>query len=221
MTIYFLAFSFGEQDRIEYWERMKQADPRHAESSQPPYTAKQNHQSVHKDIWFNHADQRLQMRLYSADTELVLEHHDNLTEIIEQMQDVTCYMQEELFYVLPDGREVSLQPDGKLVLRHKSSKEEESYVVVTDEPLLPMQVIRHLEAENAVYHYQTDRFVANDVAVSRFVAAGHELLDSLHDLVPIVSGIAQKVEFSLAGSDFKFQAHQLKATFHQAKSPKK
>lgn len=213
---YFALFSIGESDRKEYWVLMAQTDPH---LSQTPYTAKQHHHRVHKDIWFTKAGQRMQVRIYSADTELVLDRQDQQTEVVEKMHGVTCYMQEELYFVLPDGREVIKLEDGTLKLRGSDPQKTGSLATIEQTELKPLQIIRYLEADTASYYYQTDRFLADDVKVSRFITEGHTLVESLDGLKPLMDGIASSVEFSLVGDDLLFTAQQLKATIRTTGRP--
>jgi hypothetical protein len=211
---YHTYFSYGPAERSEYLDLLAKADPKQSHTA-APYTATQQHHQAHKDIWFNKNGQRLQLRLRSADTELVLDHHDDKTEVLEHMRGVKCYLQEELFYLTPDGREAIPQPDGKLLLRHGDANDPQAQIAPS--PLLkPMQNIRYMEADAATYYYQNDHFVAERVKVSRFAVPGHKLIESVKGLHPLMTGIAQAVEFSLAGNDLNFTAYQLKATFHSS-----
>lgn len=210
LGLYRSFFSFGPQDIKEYWQLMHSLDSTGENAAPDPYMAKQQHQNMHKDIWFNDKGQRLQMCLRSTDTELILEHHGNATEVVENMSNLQCYMQEELYYVLPDGREVVSQPDGHYALRH-----EPTTVVAADlADLQPRQIIRFMEADAATYSYKGDRFTADHVHVSHFSAPGHQLIETVQGLKPLMSGLAQKVEFSLIGNELNFKAYQLKATLH-------
>jgi hypothetical protein len=210
---YRFLFSFDALEHKEYWELMAKADPKKSEATAIPYTATQQHRQAHKDFWFMKNGQRLQLRLRSADTELVLDHHDEQTEVLEHMRDVKCFLQEELYYVLPDGSEAIQQPDGQITLRHHEKNQILTQISDISQ-LKPMQIIRYMEADTATYYYQTDHFIAEHVKVSRFAAPGHALLESINGLKPMMSGIAQSVEFSLVGKDLNFTAYQLKATLH-------
>lgn len=180
----------------EYQALMRNADPSKLEST--PYVATQQHRQSHKDIWYTKEDQRMQLCLRSVDTELVLDHHDDNTELIEHMKDVTCYMQEELYYLLQDGHEV---------IKHQGGESQ-------PEVGIPMQVIRYMKADTATYNYQTDHFFADNVQVSRYIIPGHQITFYLSDSTPLMHGIASSVEFSLVGNELNFTAHQLKATLH-------
>lgn len=208
-----LFFSFDSQDAEEYWQLMNNADASRSDTSSNPYIATQEHRKVNKDILFSDKGQRLHMSLYSADSELVLDHYGDTTEVIENMYELKCYMQEELYYVLPDGREVLYQPDGQLRLRHDKTTSP-TPITASKVELTPRQIIRFMEADTAAYAYKADQFIAENVHISHFSAPGHTLVKSVVGLKPLMSGIAQTVEFSLAGNDLNFKAYKLKATLH-------
>lgn len=206
---YQLLFSYNAEDQRIYRELLGQADPNAKEAPDTPYTATQQHRHAVKDIWFTDKGQRLHICLSSADTELVLDHKDDSAEIVEHMYDVQCFMQEELYYVLPDKREVIYQPNGQLRLRRGDNT-----IPFDSTTLKPMQLIRYLRSEVASYYYKTDHFVADDVFVSHYSVPGHTLINSIEGLKPLMSGLAQSVEFSLNGNDLNFKAYQLRAILH-------
>lgn len=208
---YLILFSFGETERGAYWALMKQADPKQLEKTSP-YKATQRHQHVCKEVWFLEKEQRMKLKVLSSDAELILDHQGDKTEVIELMHDVTCFMQEELYFVTPDGKELKKEQDNTFVSRDEGKKVN---IDMEISQLKPMQVIRHLKAATAEYHYSTEQFVAHDVKVVRFVVPGHQLVESLAGSQTLLSGIAKKAEFSMAGGNTHFRAHQLKAKFHQ------
>lgn len=212
---YIALTAYSPTDVEEYEALVKSTDPSKSEDKSQSYTSTQQHRSTHKDIWFTQGGQRLQLRLRSQGTQLVLEHQENKTQIVEHMKGVTCCIQEELYYVLEDGREVRRKTDGSLVSRQHNPKDVESIVDAGNSTLKPMQVIRYLEADVASYYYQTDRFTAEQVHVSRIVIPGHELIESIKDYKPIMTGLARSVEFALVGNELNFTAYQLKATLYQ------
>lgn len=176
-----------------------------------PYSSKQQRLKVQKDVLFAQGQDRLQLRLNAEDSQLVLDH-DKDTEIIEHMNGVTCMMQEQVYWVLPDGREATLQSNGKLLIRNADPEEEISWLPKEAKGLKPMQVIRYLEADTASNHYKKDLFVAENVRISSYAVPGHHLVDKIDTKKPLMKGTAQAVEFSLSGRDLNFKAHQLKAT---------
>lgn len=215
-ALYKSLLSFSEEDIQEYKTLRANTDPNYT-SKNAPYTATQQHSQAHKDIWFMDNGQRLHLLLRSADTELILSHDDQETEVVENMINMTCFMQEELYYELPDGREVLRQPDGQFVLRHAKNAKETSELDIKN--LKPMQVIRYMQADKASYFYQAERLEAENVKISRYIAPSHILINSLDGLTPLLKGVARSIEFSLANREIKFTAHQFKALLHSTKRP--
>ncbi|MBA3816657.1 MAG: hypothetical protein H0X29_09115 [Parachlamydiaceae bacterium] len=178
------------------------------------YTSRQRREGVEKDFFFSENGQRLQMRLQSARTELALDHHDDQTEVVEQMHDVVCCIQEELFYKLSDGREALKQEDGRLLIKHADPKEANSWIISMDASAKPMQVIRLVKADVAFYYYKNSQFIAEDVRVTHYVASGHSIEQAAKSMYPIMGGVATWVEFSLGGNGINFKAYKLKAKFY-------
>lgn len=215
IAFYFFIVSWGKIDEERYWSLMENANPRHANPETSPYTAMQQRVRAHKDIWFNKKDKRFQLRVRCRDSQLVFDHHDNATEIIEKMGDVTSCVQEELYYVLPDQREVIRRENGEFQMRNGSQKNEVLVLENADlQRLKPMQVVRYMEAREAEYHYQTDSFVAHQVKISRYCAPGHEMMESFGNCKQMTSGVADSIEVSLKENEFKFRAHKMKATMN-------
>lgn len=208
-TIYSLSF-VTDADRREYQALMEHTDPEHQEEN---YSARQRHGQVCKDMLFFDKGQRLHLRLRCAEADLILDRHEERTEMMEQMRHVTCCMQEELFYLLQDGQELVKKSDGQFGLRNDPNM----IVSIEQQTIEPMQVIRYLTADSAVYHYFNDQFIAENVHISRFVVPGHALTETFMQMKPLMTGTARTVHFSLSGKDLNFVAHDLKATFHTNK----
>lgn len=214
ILVYRGLISYGASDIREYRELLQASDAKHAESASQPYSAAQQHRKAQKDIWYTSTGQRLHAQISSADTELVLDHHDHQTAIIEDMHDVICYMQEAIYYQLPNGREVIMTTDGQLVLRG-SNPEDPSNVINPDRyPLTPMQLIRYLEADSAVYTYQKSHLKANKVKLARYIAPGHTLPTSLDGMKLLMQGTARSAEFSVNENGPHFTAYEFKANLH-------
>jgi hypothetical protein len=180
-----------------------------------PQSTEQKRTRIQKEIVFTQASNRLLLRLKSDEAELILQNENQKAEIIEKMHGVTCLMQEELYYLLSDGREATLQENGKLLVRSVEPKEKPSWIALesVQKELVPMQIVRYLEAKDATYYYHADRLVAENVKICRFAVPGHQLIDSIANLKPMMQGTAATVEFSLEGKELNFKAHQLKAHF--------
>lgn len=200
--------SFDEKDLHAY---RKLANQTPDENDLHPFsqTAKQRSISMRKDMFFFEGNERLQMRLKSAEAELVLEKHGNENSLVEHMKNVVCDMQEEVYYVLTDGRHVYKQEDGKFLLKNGSE-----YIPEDSQNLQAMQVIRRLEADAATYHYQQDLFVAENVKVLRYMIPGHKIDDEASHPILMMSGMAKWVEFSLNNKALNFKAYQLKSKFY-------
>ena len=172
-------------------------------------TTTQQRQLVAKDIWFTREETPLQLHLRSASSELVFEHNGSRSEIVEKMTDVTCYVQEELFYLLGDDQEVFRNAQGKLVLRNSLETE----VSEGNSQLNPVQRIRYIEADHATYYVSAGLLVANEVHLSQYVLPGHKLVLSVEGKTPIMKGRAESLEISLLSKGLTFNAKKMTATF--------
>ncbi len=215
--IYFAAANWSvvdPEDAKKYHELMADAGVKNDESQTNPYQSKQQRHQVQKDALYMQGANRLRLRIIAADAQMVLDHSDEETQIVEHMQDVTCYMQEELYYLLPDGREATLQDNGKLLIKKTDPQDPASWVEITLKQIKPMQLIRLMKAETASYYYKTELFLADKVAISRYAILGHELPNSLKNEKLLMKGTAAQVHFFLNGKDLNFQASQLKASLY-------
>ncbi len=221
---FFLRLTFvKESDRKKYKELIENAESSQSSTNGTAYTARQERQGIQKDMFFHAGGlDRLQIRLIADRAQLVLDHQDAHTYIVEQMQKVKCTMQEELYYLLPDGREACLQANGKLGLRENDATNPLVEVTLDSPGLQPMQMIRFIEANDAEYHYKDDRFVGHGVTIYRFIMHGHELKEVTDTSKPLMKGTAESVEFSLKSKnkDLNFKAHHLKATFFDMRTNK-
>jgi len=178
------------------------------------YEAKQKRVNVQKDILYMKDADRLQVRLTAADSRMVLDHHDGENNMIEHMNDMRCAMQEELYYVLSDGREAFLQENGQLLIRHSPPSQPESWIAKNHPGLKPMQIVRFIEAETASYYYKTEFLKAEDVNISRFSAEGHALMSPWEKKQLLMKGIAESMEFSLSDKTPNFKASEMKTTLY-------
>lgn len=183
-----------EESYQTYHDLMVNAGVKKEDLKATPYIIKQKRFNVQKDILFMEDEKRMQLKLNANEAELVFDHHDDQTDMVEQMRGVTCEMQEELFYQLPNGQRATDDPSQK--------------------NLKPMQTVRSMKASHGTYTYESDRFRANNVEIEKFTTPGHTLNSPLFDKKKLMSGLADLAEFSLDGKRIQFQANQLKATLH-------
>lgn len=206
-------FYITESDREAYAELLRSSEPETSEEEKESHTAKQQRGAVHKEIWFAENGSRLYSSLRSERSELMVSDSGEEREMVEKLIAVRSYMQEELFYQLEDGREAVRQANGQLLLRRADPGLALSWVDPKKEHLKAMQVIRFLEAEEGEYYYSTNRFIANEVNVLRFIADGHELVEDVTEHTLIMRGVAKSIELNFNGRNINFEAHHLKATF--------
>lgn len=83
----------------------------------------------------------------------------------------------------------------------------------------PTQQVRFLEAQEGVYSYTSQQFLAQSVALSLFRLNDHELPAQLTAL-PFLKGIAQDVSFTVSGKTPNFQAQQFKAELNHIQGEK-
>ena len=82
----------------------------------------------------------------------------------------------------------------------------------------PMQQMRFFEAEEGLYRYNIQQFLAQSVTLSLFRLPGHNLPATVNTESAFMKGLAQDVSFSVSGKNPQFQAKQFKATLRQENS---
>lgn len=75
----------------------------------------------------------------------------------------------------------------------------------------PMQQIRFLAAEEGLYRYTSQEFLAQTVALSLYRLGGHELPKETLSSQPFLKGIAEDVSFAVSGKNPQFKARHFKA----------
>lgn len=186
----------NEGDRETYRELISVSNLKSENSAKKePYKASQLRRDVVKEFFIKEGSERHLLRLESAKSALYYAESETQKELIEQMEDLVCLMQEELYYLKPDG--------------HKVLK---SAVTGEMHDLIPMQVIRRLEADSAELFYRTEEVSAQNVKVERYTLLGHILEDPKEKGKLMMKGKAQNVTFSLAGRGLNFHAEHLTAT---------
>jgi hypothetical protein len=84
----------------------------------------------------------------------------------------------------------------------------------------PTQQIRYLAAEEGVYRYTSQEFLAQSVALSLFRLNGHELPKETLKTRPFLKGIAQDVSFAVSGKNPQFNAKHFKAELNTVEEKK-
>lgn len=206
----FLVFKQNESDFITYQKLVEASDP--SCSGEILSYSQQKRENVCKEIWYR-ANEPLNIYIESQESELFFFQQENQMEVVEELGLVHATCQEKLYYVLEDGREATLEENGKYLIKGSDPQVEESWLT-NAEGLTPMQEVRYFEAEKASYCYNTQLFLAQNVFLKKYKIKGHDRLVSFENETPIMSGKAESIEFTLRGKKWGFQAHKLKATFN-------
>ncbi len=188
--------------------------------SNPSSTIRQSRQQNLKNFIFDKNGERLQIILKSQQATLeIAQRLKNKTSIMERMQGVTCLMQEELFYLLPNKREIFKGSEQTLILKN-GKKLEKFFLNELKSNLIPMQKIRYLKADQATYFYDKEYLTANQVTIYHFTVPGHRVVNSIENLKPSMTGLAQTVHLFFNQKEQQFKAEGFKALFYQNQGEK-
>lgn len=176
----------------------------HPEESQAQLTfSRQKREQVSKQIWFQN-EPPLLCRIDSKESDLFFVRNNDHIEVVEELNDVCCVMQEELYYLLPGGKETI------------------SLLEAVPEAV-PMQRFRYLEAKKACYNYLSNLFIAEDVKLWKFQTAGHAFPTppfQSDKLEPLMQAEAESVEFTFQDAKIDFIAHHMRAMLNHNFHPR-
>lgn len=165
-------------------------------------SSQHSREDLQKDVYIEKPMGTFQFRLKSKDASLLLERVHGSTDVIEAMDDVTCWLQEDLMYRFPDGTVVSTQ-DASWAARQPEAVAQKA---------TPIQKVVYLEADKATYDYEKETFVADDARLWRYIASGHTLTERVDKKGALISGVADHVTISLGTEGMAFKATGFKAT---------
>ena len=214
----FSLFSSSEKDRQAYRELVEATTAPAAELNSrelDSVTIAQQKRTEHSQRHFllpGHA--RLAVNLSAQHSILEARPSRNLLKSSNISKMSKGFMQEELYYLLPDGREAFLQENGRLLLRHGDPLKDQDWVDFSLTSVKAMQTLRYFEAEHATYHYKDNHLLTQQMNVVRYVIPGHDPVSNVEGFKPVFTGVAESAEIALA--DTQFKARQLKATYFQA-----
>lgn len=150
---------------------------------------------VLKRLWIVDGPCRRVLQIGGSRSETALYKKKSDMQLMETFFDVEGVVQQDLFYKLPDGKEISMVEAAQ-----------------REEPLEPMQRFRYFEAQKAVHDPQTNSVIAYEVKFWTFQAPGHEVVENPLKLEPEAIGQAscmtvfpQANENSFYAEDFKLQ----------------
>ena len=208
--LYFLLqniFHLEAKDIKKYQHIMREVSEKQS-SQKEFYSSKQERTNTEKNIWYIQNDQRLHFYITSKHSFLIFSSEEKASNLFEKMDMVTCMMQEELFYQLPNQEEVI--KNGNNFYTRKGLRPLDKEEISS---LRPMQKLRIIKANTATYSYTTHQFVANKVHINRYITQGHLLIKSGSASQLLMEGTASNIEFSLVGNNLNFKAKHLKAKF--------
>ncbi len=84
----------------------------------------------------------------------------------------------------------------------------------------PMQQVRFLAAEEGLYRYTAQEFLAQSVALSLYRTPGHDLPKEMMPYKPFLKGIAEDVSFGVSGKSPQFKAKHFNAELSTMESKK-
>lgn len=158
-------------------------------------------QNVQKDAYIARKNAVMQFRLKSKDAQLSLQRAHGDTDIIETMEDVTCWLQESLLYRFGNGVTISSQD-----LFWPSL-----YPAAVALHAAPEQRLLYLEANKATYDYSKEKFFADDARIWRYVVPGHTLTEEIDKQKAMISGVAEHVVITFGTNGIMFSSVGFKA----------
>lgn len=152
---YYIAHATPE-DFSHYHELMAEANPTHGHQKQMiSYTATQQQQCVRKDIHFSKGLNRLHFLLACQEAHVIFDHQSGKTELMEELTDVNCLAQQELFY---------------------ADAATGNYLAKDDPLATPWQKIYRGTADKAFFSYKNWTFKAHNMRLVEYTTPGHALL---------------------------------------------
>jgi len=150
-------------------------------------STRQTREQVSKQIFYKKGDERLQTVLRSVESFLDYSKQDG--EFVEHFKGLTCIMQEKLVDLSDPPIEVVAPIE------------------------VAEQMIRQLQAQEAIYSYTSGKLNAKEVEIAHYLFPGHECPHSLKGFHPILQGKALTLQLSLF-QEPNMQAQGFQAIFH-------
>lgn len=180
ITFLVILFTHVGRGDMEKWAHLRRND-KIASAKGALTTTHQERKNVKKEIYFVQEDNtRLHYRIYS---------------------------EKSLLTVQPQKGEKKIEFNEKLE-KIKCWMQDKLYYLSPG--VEPMQQIRFLEAEDGLYCYTSQQFLAQSVTLSLFRFSGHDLPMELKT-APFLKGIAKDVSFAVSGKTPSFKAQHFKA----------
>ncbi len=216
MLVVVFLFGISPKDYLSYHKLMESSQPQRYLNTSPKNESLQKRQNVTKNIWFTDNNKRMRFWLKSETSELSLFQENNSICVIENMYNVTGFMQQKLYYTLLDGREVIENSSGSYFVRGLENTNELIPLNEISE-LIPMQQVRYFTANQASYHFKNRTFLANDVTIYVYKTPGHQLTLTYNPENTIMEGTAESAEFTFFHETPSVKMYNLDASFYSKK----
>lgn len=154
---------------------------------------KQSRLHVSKQILYVKEGRRLESRLMSDRSELVLNRNGCKPEPIEYFENARCFIEEKL----PESEISSDSIEGSV-----------------SDPGFSLRSVRSISAQNAAYFYLTGELQAEEVQLSRYILSDRYSMFSLSEGTILFHGNANRIRFSLFNGP-NFKATGLQTTFNR------
>lgn len=143
--------------------------------------------TVKKDLWVDKEQGIFHYLLISGDSILHLNQNKQAkTHAEEEMNDITCYLQQKKYYVDAQGKEVERDGEAR-------------------------QQVCILKIASGRYNYLQNNFLGDQVLISIYEFPGHELSPSLQGGRQLLDGICDNIKFSFEAKNPNLRTHNLKA----------
>ncbi|MCH9632759.1 MAG: hypothetical protein S4CHLAM6_11000 [Chlamydiae bacterium] len=178
-------FRISKRNRRKYSKVLSKLQPQ----DQKHYGASKR-SLVKKDVWVEKPDNLYHYIVVSGDSILHLNQmRSSQTHVIEEMGDITCYLQQKKYFMDSNGNEVP------------------------EQTAVPMQQVCVLKMAEGSYNYFNKKFIAQNALIQVFQLPGHELTTkiSLENATKVLDGKCDSVNFSFNDNKPKLKTQNLKA----------
>ncbi len=181
-------FRISKRSRRKYSKILSKLQP--GDSS---HSGASRRNKVKKDVWVEKSDNIFHYLVVSGDSILHLnQSRSKQMQAIEEMGDITCYLQQKKYYVDSKGAEAS-EFEGQ-----------------------PMQQICILKMADGTYNYFNKNFYGDNALISVYQLPGHELSSnvSVKDATKVLDGVCDSVKFSLDDQKPRLSTQNLQANVY-------
>lgn len=203
-----------KEDYALYEQILRESDPTTWPEEHSEQTGHQDRQIVDKQLWIKRGGERRYCLLQAQSSRLIYTLQGERVDLVEELEDVKGWMQEELFFRLIDGREALLQRDGKLLLRNANPEDTSSYISRTHPGLSPWQQVRKFNAAHATYTYRAQELKAQNCHIIRSILPGHRMPGGEEESEVLMKGVAHTITFTLEDDSPYFQAEGMRASIY-------